>query len=139
MRTLILAITMSFVFSLPSIAASNGDLYKHCKMYIDKSFDLIKSGDEGRNCFIYFAATRDFSATICVKYSKEEELSPEAKNALNQIRKDYGSSSFGEANSLDAAIQHYVNEMEKKPAEWKYNPTYYVIDSLQAIGGFCPE
>jgi len=139
MHRLFLGILILFASSATSIAASNGDLYKDCKEYADSSFKMKSEGVSDITCYIYFAAARDFSDSVCTKYGDEKDFPAAVKSTLGVIRKKFGAGGNDDPNGIDASIQHYVNEMAKKPEVWKYRPTREVVKSLQAIGGFCPE
>ncbi|MDC0649149.1 hypothetical protein OAQ37_01400 [Alphaproteobacteria bacterium] len=115
MRTLILAITMLFALSATSIAASNGDLYKDYKVYADNSFKMKPESTSDITCHIYFAASRDFSNSVCTKYADEKDLPAHVKATLRVIRKKFRAGGNHDPNTIDASIQHYVNEMAKKP------------------------
>ncbi len=76
-----------------------------------------------------------FPIVFCGKYSDEKDFPAVAKATLDLIRKEFGAGGNEDPNALDASIQHYVNEMAKKPEVWKYRPTREVVKSLQAIRG----
>lgn len=133
-----LLITLFIFFAMPTLAqaTSNADLYKDCKKYADNSFQIKDiSGD--LTCMIYFIAIRDVAAGICEKWGEEKDFSPDVQRTLGALRKHFGARPASGANQMQASIQHYVNEIAKKPEAWKFNPHKDVITSLQAIGGSC--
>lgn len=111
-------------------AKSNGDLYKDCKKYADRSFEPEKISDIV--CLAYFRGVYDFSVSICNAWGTimDKEESSEARHIMKTFRKAEGA---GEDLDLDAAIQVYVNKMGKNPDTWKYRADYQVLSSLQQL------
>ncbi|MDB4852977.1 hypothetical protein OAI23_05785 [Alphaproteobacteria bacterium] len=83
-------------------------------------------------CLSYFAAIRDLGNTICTSY----EIVADATDDLDvkiQIIGFRQTEGVGKTADLKAAIQHYVNTMQKDPDRWKWRADTGVLQSLQAI------
>ena len=112
-------------------AASVGSVYKMCKNYADNSFNYEIPSDAV--CVAYFSAIRDRGATVCddlKPFLTAEDFDVNEKGAFAFVQQYYG---VGELDSLEAAIQHFVNKMKNEPEQWKNRPDQPVLESLQAI------
>ena len=112
-------------------SASNKTIYKDCKKFSDSGFD--EKHPSADNCLIYFAAIRDFGENICFEYKTNlADLDSSEKSVFSFF-------SIAEYDSIDAAIQDYVNKMKLTPENWKFNAAADVMESLQKIAPCKPE
>lgn len=112
-------------------ASSNELIYQDCKKYVENNFESEEIPH--LSCVLYFAAVRDALAEICHEYKLNFSVFDESEKAVFEH--------FSVSNdvSIKAAIQNYVNEMQKTPELWKYNAAKDVRKSLQKIETCIPE
>ena len=131
MRMLFLSAFLSVLaVSIEAHAITNGDIYKHCKKYADRSFQYEETSDI--ICISYFAGIRDFGRSICKGWKKVSDQT-QSTEAKEQIKIFLSMEGVGELKNLDAALQHYVNKMKNEPERWDFRADYAVLESLQAI------
>lgn len=131
MRAVFLSIVLSaLAFSFDANAATNGDIYKFCKKYADRSFEYKEPTD--LVCVGYFGAVRDFGQTICNTWLKQAENAQltEAKIEIKLFLRMHGISS---PIDMNAAIQSYINTMQKYPQLWAKQADFNVQESIQAL------
>ena len=116
--------------SFEAHAITNGDIYKHCKKYADRSFQYEETSDI--ICISYFAGIRDFGRSICKGWKKVSDQT-QSTEAKEQIKIFLSMEGVGDLKNLDAALQHYVNKMKNEPERWDFRADYAVLESLQAI------
>jgi len=111
-------------------AASNGDLYKHCKKFADKSFQMENLTDV--MCVTYFRAIADSGFSICDVWGKiaGDVEKGVKRTTMNIVKRSEG---VGKVTNVEPAIQIYVNKMAKKPESWEYRADYQVLSSLQQL------
>lgn len=112
-------------------AATNETIFQDCKKYVENGFETKKISD--LSCVVYFSGVRDVLADICREY---QHISNNLTGGEKAVFEFFG---VGEDVSVNAAIQHYVNKMEKMPEDWKYNAAMEVRKSLQKIDVCRPE
>lgn len=114
-----------------AIAARNETIFQDCKKYVEKGFETNTMRDLG--CVAYFAGINDVLRDVCIQLNA-------GLGILNDTEKMFIENfAVGKDISLDAAIQHYVNKMQKTPEDWKYTAARDVKHSLQAIDTCKPE
>lgn len=112
-------------------AATNEAIYQACKKYVDNNFESTELSH--LNCVFYFAAVRDTLSEICEEYKLNFSALDKSEKAV------FEHFSVSYDVSVKAAIQNYVNEMQKTPELWKYNAGQNVRKSLQKIETCKPE
>jgi len=131
MRGVFLSIVVAALsLSFDAYASTNGDIYKYCRKYADRSFQFEESSDV--ICFSYFAGIRDFGRSICKGWKKVSDQT-QSTEAKEQIKIFLSMEGVGDLKNLDAALQHYVNKMKNEPERWDFRADYAVLESLQAI------
>jgi hypothetical protein len=116
--------------SIEAHAITNGDIYKHCKKYADRSFEY--KDPEDLICLGYFAAVRDFGQTVCEVWS-ERAGKAESTDAYIENKLFQGAHGISGAPDLSAAIQNYINTMQKYPERWVERPDISVQESIKAL------
>ena len=111
-------------------AASNEFIYENCKKYADSGFN--DNHESAPYCVMYFVGVRDALENICFEYQNYEGATPIEKSLLEYF-------AVGFEVSFSAAIQDYVNKMQKKPEDWKYGAGGDVMKSLQKIDSCKPK
>ena len=92
---------------------TNEALYKYCKPYADRAFEIKETND--LSCLAYVTGAWEYANHIC------SVMIEAAKNDSDSavIRSFFGASR--DVNS-DALIQAYVNKMKNEPERWQYSP-----------------
>lgn len=113
MRVLILTLILLVPLSSSSFAITNETLYKYCKPYADRAFEMKDNNDI--SCLAYVTGAWEYANGICF-------IMIEA--AKNDSGAAYARSFFGASGDVnsDALIQAYVNKMKNEPERWKYTP-----------------
>ena len=113
MRVLILTLILLVPLSSSSFAMTNEGLYKWCKPWADRAFEMKEYDD--LNCLAYVTGALEYAIHIC--YIMTEAAKEDSSSA-------YARSFFGASKDANprAVIQAYVNKMKNEPERWKYTP-----------------
>lgn len=130
MRLIFCSLILFASLSVPAHAIDNGSLYKDCKKLADRSFQVAALTDIV--CVTYFRGVLDNALSLCDSWGSTAELQQpgERRDTIEMFRKSEGVAS--EVN-IEAAVQIYVNKLEKKPEKWTYRADYEVLTSLQQL------
>ena len=110
-RSVLFAVLILFTFNNAN-ALSNESLYKLCKPYADRAFDL--KTEEDLLCIYYTSGVLDSSENLCFVMSgaaKED-------TSIAFARGFFGTSNAHEKK--DSIIQAYVNKMKNSPEKWEF-------------------
>ena len=124
--------TVRFLFLLVALllantnvnAMTNQSLYKWCKPYSDRAFNLTE--DEDFYCRTYITGVWEYARFIC-----DAMTNAAGKHKTADLTRSFFGASAEQ--TTDALIQLYVNKMKNDPEQWQYAPTAALREVFQEI------